>query len=242
MTRFLASVRDVAEAETALAAGADIIDLKDPAKGALGALASEAVASCVAAISGRAELSATVGDLPLEPAAVLSAVLATAATGVDYVKLGLFPGGDARGCLGLLAQEARGLRLMLVVFADAPPGFDAIDAASRIGASGVMLDTACKDGRSLLDHLALDAIADFVAEARAAGLLVGLAGSLRAVDVPHLLPLEPDLLGFRGALCRDGARGAALDTSASAAIRALIPLAPRAVASAAVPELAPALC
>ncbi len=87
-------------------------------------------------IAGRAELSATVGDLPLEPAAVLSAVLATAATGVDYVKLGLFPGGDARGCLSLLAQEARGLRLMLVVFADAPPGFDAIDAASRIGASG----------------------------------------------------------------------------------------------------------
>ena len=117
MTRFLASVRDVAEAETALLAGADIIDLKDPAKGALGALASEAIASCVAGIAGRAELSATVGDLPLEPAAVLSAVLATAATGVDYIKLGLFPGGDARGCLGLLAQEARGLRLLLVVFA-----------------------------------------------------------------------------------------------------------------------------
>ena len=38
MTLFLASVRDVAEAETALLAGADIIDLKDPAQGALGAV------------------------------------------------------------------------------------------------------------------------------------------------------------------------------------------------------------
>ncbi|MGH6749891.1 MAG: (5-formylfuran-3-yl)methyl phosphate synthase, partial [Methyloceanibacter sp.] len=91
MTRFLASVRDVAEAETALAAGADIVDLKDPAKGALGALASDDIASCVAAIAGRAELSATVGDLEMDPATVLSAVRTTAATGVGYVKLGLFP-------------------------------------------------------------------------------------------------------------------------------------------------------
>ena len=53
MTRFLVSVRDVAETETALAAGADIIDLKDPAKGALGALDPAAIASCVMRIAGR---------------------------------------------------------------------------------------------------------------------------------------------------------------------------------------------
>ncbi|HLO23535.1 MAG TPA: (5-formylfuran-3-yl)methyl phosphate synthase, partial [Methyloceanibacter sp.] len=108
MTRFLASVRDAGEAEAALAADADIIDLKDPAKGALGALTPEGIASCVAAIAGRAAVSATVGDLPMEPDTVRSAALATAAMGVDYVKLGLFPGGDARGCLDLLAEEARG--------------------------------------------------------------------------------------------------------------------------------------
>ena len=38
MTRLLASVRDGAEAADALAAGAEIIDFKDPAHGALGAL------------------------------------------------------------------------------------------------------------------------------------------------------------------------------------------------------------
>jgi dihydroneopterin aldolase len=242
MTRFLASVRDAGEAEAALAADADIIDLKDPAKGALGALTPEGIASCVAAIAGRAAVSATVGDLPMEPDTVRSAALATAAMGVDYVKLGLFPGGDARGCLDLLAEEARGLRVILVVFADASPGFDAIGEAARIGASGVMLDTARKDGRSLLDHLPLDRLAGFVAQARAERRLVGLAGSLKAAHVPELLRLKPDLLGFRGALCRNGARGAALDTSACAAIRALIPGAPRAAAMAAMPELSPSLC
>ena len=65
MTLFLASVRDPAEAELALAAGADIVDLKDPGQGALGAVAPGVIAACVAAIAGRAPVSATIGDLPM---------------------------------------------------------------------------------------------------------------------------------------------------------------------------------
>ena len=242
MTRFLASVRAPAEAEAALASGADIIDLKDPAKGALGALAPGTITHCVAAVSGRAKVSATVGDLPMMPDLVRKSVVATAATGVDYVKLGLFPGGDAQACLSVLAGEAKDIRLILVVFADASPRFDAIGAAAGIGASGVMLDTARKDGRSLLDHLALDRIAGFVAGAHAEGLLVGLAGSLKASHVPALLKLRPDLLGFRGALCTNGTRGANLDREACAAVRALILAAPRQAAPSARPELSAPLC
>src|SRR5712691_8352699 len=47
MTKFLASVRDVSEAEIALAAGADIIDLKEPARGALGAVEPAIIAAAV---------------------------------------------------------------------------------------------------------------------------------------------------------------------------------------------------
>ena len=90
MALFLASVRNAAEAEMALGAGADIIDLKDPTQGALGALAPGEIAACVGHIEGGALLSATVGDLPLTRA-TRAAVLATAALGVDYVKLGVFP-------------------------------------------------------------------------------------------------------------------------------------------------------
>ncbi len=242
MTRFLASVRDGAEADTALAAGADIIDLKDPAKGALGALDRGAVAACVARIAGRAEVSATVGDLPMRPEPIRDAVREVAALGVDHVKLGLFPDGDAERSLNLLAAETRSVSLILVVFADALPRFDAIATAARIGARGVMLDTAGKDGTSLLDHLPPAALARFVADARAEGLLVGLAGSLGAAHVPKLLALQPDLLGFRGALCQRRAREANLDAEACAAIRALIPCGPRAAAGAATPDLSPSPC
>jgi (5-formylfuran-3-yl)methyl phosphate synthase len=223
MTLFLASVRDAGEAELALAAGADLIDLKDPSQGALGALAPQAVAACVKAVAGRAPMSATIGDLPMQPARIRDAVRATAETGVDYVKLGLFPDGDAQACLAALEEEARRVRLVLVEFADAMPAFDAAAAAASIGARGVMLDTMHKGAGSLLDHADRDALAGFVEAGKANRLAVGLAGSLRACHVPDLLRLEPDLLGFRGALCRDGMRGRALDADACAGIRALIP-------------------
>ena len=57
-----------------------------------------------------------------------------------------------------------------------------------------------------------------MAEARAAGLLTGLAGSLTTADIPPLAALGPHYLGFRGALCR-GDRTAALDPAAFAAVR-----------------------
>jgi dihydroneopterin aldolase len=242
MTRFLASVRDAGEARLALQACADIVDLKDPANGALGALAPEAIAECIATVGARAGVSATVGDLPMHPEIVTAAVAATAASGVDYVKLGLFPGGDAEACLDRLAELTQAVRLILVIFADVAPPFDALGKAAEIGATGVVLDTARKDGKSLRDHMPLEQIAGFVAGARAHGLLAGLAGSLKAADVPALLPFAPDLIGFRGALCRNGARGASLDAGACAAIRTLIPQEKRSSAIAAAPRLAPSLC
>ena len=94
MTRMLASVANLEEALLVLQAGADLIDLKAPAAGALGALPPEAVRQIVTAVAGRRPVSATIGDLPMEPARVLEAAREMAATVVDFVKVGFFPGGD----------------------------------------------------------------------------------------------------------------------------------------------------
>jgi uncharacterized protein (UPF0264 family) len=103
------------------------------------------------------------------------------------------------------------------------PVFDAIAVASGIGARGVMLDTADKGRGSLLDRMALDSVGRFVTAARTRGLLAGVAGALRPAHVAPLLALGPDVIGFRGALCRDGVRGARLDPLAVRRVRALIP-------------------
>jgi uncharacterized protein (UPF0264 family) len=223
MTYFLASVRDEAEAEIALRSGADIIDLKEPDRGALGALDRATMDEAVRRVGTRAVTSATLGDLPMHAPTIAEAVANARDFGVDYLKLGIFRDGDPLGCLAALEGQTRAFRLILVLFADRMPSFDAIAAAANIGAYGIMLDTADKASGSLLDHLEIETVARFVVAAKAHGLSVGLAGSLKPEHVPELLALEPDLLGFRGALCRGHARSGALDEAACRAVRALIP-------------------
>lgn len=217
--RWLASVTGAGEALQALDAGADVIDAKDPGSGALGALPPAVVRDIVASLAGRAPVSATLGDrATMDPADLAAATLAMTATGVDLVKIGLFPHSGLAGCIAALRPLARRHRLVGVVFADRLaqyPMADALHALPRLLASahwaGIMLDTADKRAGGLLAHCPPAALQGFVDAARHAGLLCGLAGSLAESDIARLAPLGPDLLGFRGALCRDAARARGFD-------------------------------
>jgi len=224
MTRLLASVTSVEEAELVLRAGADIVDLKDPALGALGALSLTRIRAIVETVDGRRPVSATVGDLPADPDLIARAVNDTAATGVDFVKVGLFEPEYFDQCLHALAYHAAtGVRLVAVLFADRPPYPDVVARVADAGLKGVMLDTADKTGGGLRRHLSMTELSAFVAAARARGLLTGLAGSLRMADIGPLLAADADYLGFRTALCGGHARTDAVDPAAVAAIRACLP-------------------
>jgi len=219
----LASVGTLEEAEQVLRTGADIIDLKAPAAGALGALAARDVEAIVQWISGQRPVSATIGDLPLIPAAVADAVAAMAATGVDFIKIGFFPGGDPLGVIAALKDAiVNGARLVAVLFADQNPELALVAGLATAGFTGVMLDTMDKKKGSLRQVCPPEALQSFVAEAKAHGLLCGLAGSLREEDIAPLLELVPDYLGFRGALCQQKQRTNGLDQKAIQRIRAAI--------------------
>ncbi|HKW55557.1 MAG TPA: (5-formylfuran-3-yl)methyl phosphate synthase [Stellaceae bacterium] len=226
MTRLLASVRTPDEARHAIAGGADIVDLKEPAEGALGRLSDATIAAIRHALAGHRPTSATIGDLTLAPAPVLAAVRAMAATGVDIVKLGMFDGDAAATVAALRAAARDGIRLVAVLFADRAFDFSLLARCADAGFYGVMLDTADKAAGPLTRHLAEGELAQFIAEGRRHRLLVGLAGSLSARDVPRLLPLRPDYLGFRSALTTGG-RDAPLDSDAVARLRALLDASPQ---------------
>ena len=221
VTGMLASVTSLDEAHLVHRAGADIIDLKNPAQGALGALPLAQVREIVTAYGTRACLSATIGDLPAQPECVHDAAKVMAATGVNYVKVGLFPSPGIRDCIQALQPLCiNGVRLVMVLFADQQPGFNLLPAIAAVGCAGVMLDTADKRCGGLRACLAQQQLAEFVVQARECSLLVGLAGSLQADDISALLPLGVDYLGFRGALCRRGQRTDQLDPAAVRQIRA----------------------
>ena len=222
MTWFLASVRSAEEARIALAGGADIIDAKEPAAGALGRVPPATLAAIVETVGGQCPVSATIGDVPLAPAPVRQAVERTATSGADIVKIGIFEG-DLAATLDALAPLANGgSRLVAVAFADRRPALAPLVArCAAAGFYGVMLDTAAKGGGSLTAHLGLAALAEFIAAARRARLVTGLAGALQVADVPVLAPLGADYLGFRSALTAGG-RHAALDPAAVRAVRAAL--------------------
>lgn len=219
----LASVATLDEMRTALAAGVDILDLKNPSEGALGAWAPELLREAVAlwrAAGAPGSLSATVGDHPLEPDLLRTAAERTAATGVPLVKIG-FALGDGVALppvLEALRPLARETRLIAVLFADQAPDLATVPLFAAAGFHGVMLDTADKAAGGLLAHLPPEPLARFVAAARAEGLLTGLAGSLKMSDIGTLAALRPHYLGFRGALCAEG-RTSALDPARLSAVR-----------------------
>jgi FolB domain-containing protein len=230
MTLFLASVTGAEEAEIALSGGADIIDLKDPAKGTLGAPEPSAVRTAVAAMSGRRPVSAAVGDLPPEPRAIVAAVAETAATGVDYVKVGLFPGAERSASIAALAPLAGKHKIIGVMFADLGFDIELVSEMAAAGFSGAMIDTARKGSGRLLERMDIATLQDFVRACRAHGLLAGLAGSLEPPDIPRLMLIAPDTLGLRGALCVAQERTGRLDLERVLLVRDLIPLDPRSAA------------
>jgi (5-formylfuran-3-yl)methyl phosphate synthase len=207
--RLLVSVVDAAEARVAAAAGADVIDVKDPSRGALGEASPAVVRAVRRATPARLLVSVALGDGPFTPEVAASRVTSGAAAGAAFVKLGLrqTPRRDAGACLqAARASLPEGVKLVAAGFADferagAPHPLELPGLAAAAGAHGCLLDTAVKDGRGLFHWLDEAALVAFVRACHTDGLLAALAGSLRAEDFERLAPIGPDLVGIRGAAC-----------------------------------------
>jgi FolB domain-containing protein len=222
MTRMLASVADAAEASVGVQFGADVIDLKDARRGALGAVSLDIARQAIAVVAGRCETGAALGDPPYDEDALLAAARALAAIGVDTVKLAVdAPTLDRLG--SSLMRLAREVALVGMMFADEQPDFALLAKLKERGFKGAMLDTRDKTRGRLLAHFEVVQLNQFCSQCRALGLMSGLAGSLEAPDVPRLLLVRPDVLGFRGALCHAHDRRGAIDPAAVVLIRDLIP-------------------
>jgi (5-formylfuran-3-yl)methyl phosphate synthase len=221
MSLMLASVTGPQEAEIAAQQGADIVDLKDVAAG-FGTVTPEVVRATVAAVARQRPVSAVVGELAgVDRIATIAAALAEA--GASYIKIGLSPELPRDDVIRALAPLASKVKLIGVMFADDRADSALMPVMEQSGFAGVMLDTARKTGARLLDYMDITELADFIDAAHAHGLMAGLAGSLETPDIPRLLPLAPDVLGFRRALCADHDRTARIDPGAVAVVRSLIP-------------------
>jgi uncharacterized protein (UPF0264 family) len=221
--RLLVSVVDAGEARAAAAAGADIVDVKNPAEGSLGAPSPAVIAGVRAAVPAEVPVSAAIGDMPDLPGTAALAALGAAHSGAAFVKVGLWgvtTEADAVALVRAVNDAVPGAVVVAAAYADArrvahgPLAPELLPGVARAAGAGVcLLDTAVKDGRGLLDWLGPDALTSLVADAHDAGLEIALAGALRAEDLPVVQATGADIAGVRSAACRDGRRTGPLDAA-----------------------------
>ncbi len=196
----------------------DIVDVKKPDEGSLGANFPWVIREIRDAVPVDIPVSATVGDVPYKPGTVAQAALGAVVSGATYIKVGLYgcttpdQGIEVMRAVVRAVKDHRSEALVVASgYADAHRigcvnPLAVPDIAARSGADAAMLDTAVKDGTRLFDHVPPDVCAEFVRLAHASGLLAALAGSVKQSDLGPLTRIGTDIVGVRGAVCEGGDR------------------------------------
>jgi uncharacterized protein (UPF0264 family) len=225
MTSLLFSVINADEAAQ-IKAAADVVDVKDPSKGPLGAPDVRVVAAVIKEVGGAVPVSASLDDADFDDiAGQVQLAKSFADEGVWIVKIAvsrLSPSKAESALKKLRDALPDRVKIVATAYADeSPPGylFSFAAIASRSGADGVLLDTAVKDGRTLLDCVDEETLKGFVSISHTAGLFIALAGSLGVGDIARVARVNPDYAGFRSAIASNGRGASGVDIEKAFEIR-----------------------
>ena len=211
--KLLISVVDADEALKAFKGKADIVDVKNPAEGSLGAPKPKVVAMVRKLLPKNVEVSVAVGDAPNLPGTISLAVFGVTCLNVNYVKVGVYGPKSLEEAyiLGKSVVDAsktlnEKIKVVLASYADysrvgclSPK--DVLQVAYKVEADILMVDTKIKDGKKSFNFLSEDEVKKLCSEAHDKGLGFALAGSLNFDDIEKAFRCGVDVLGFRGAVC-----------------------------------------
>lgn len=216
--KLLISPKNETEAIEAIAGGADIIDVKNPKEGPLGANFPWIIRHIRQVTPANIEVSCTLGEAPNRPGSMALASLGAATTGVNYIKAGLYGLKTLEDAVYLMRSVTKAakeynssIKVVASGYADANR-ISTVDPllipeiARESQADIAMLDTAIKDGKTLFTFLTKPQLQCFIDAAHSYGLKAALAGSLQKEDLPAVHALGADVVGLRGAACTLGDR------------------------------------
>ena len=206
MTGLLVSVRSAAEALEALAGGVDVLDIKEPDRGALGRAPLSVWEEVRAAAADRAPLSAALGELLTDSVEHW----APRTDGLQFAKIGLAGCGETsdwrdrwRRAVQLLAPPTAPVAVMYADWrkARAPSPESVLRQAVQIGCTTLLVDTWSKRCGDLFHYLNDGALSELLHRARSQNIRCVLGGSLRLESIQRAVELGPDLIAVRGAAC-----------------------------------------
>jgi uncharacterized protein (UPF0264 family) len=222
MTRLLVSVRSADEARIALDCGVDLIDVKEPNRGALGAADPAVWREVLEAVAGRVPVSCALGELGENT----SANAASIPSGVRFAKVGLAGAADQpnweRAWRESVERRPAGCVVVAVVYADAtaagsPNPERILATAIEHSCAAILVDTYEKSAGDLFSHWPVAELAAYLSQARSSGLLTVVGGGLVWKSLGIALGLPADYLAVRGLACGEG-RTSGLDRAACQAL------------------------
>jgi hypothetical protein len=207
--KLLVSPSSIEEAKLCL--DADIIDVKRPAEGSLGANFPWVIRD-IKRMAKSTPVSAAIGDYLPKPGNASLAAYGAACAGADFVKIGLMFNDKkaAKEVIEAVVQAVKGpfpeKTVVIAGYSDfARLGsinpFDISPIAAECGADVAMIDTGKKDGKSTFEFMSKDVLTKFTDLNRSLGLETALAGSLKFEDLALLKEIDPEIIGVRGMVC-----------------------------------------
>jgi uncharacterized protein (UPF0264 family) len=206
--QLLVSPSSISEAKNSTAA--DIIDVKKPSEGSLGANFPWVIRE-IKSFSTK-PVSAAIGDFDFRPGGASLAAYGAACAGADYVKIGLAFDGQkqAREVIHAVVKAVKDQFpekfVVIAAYSDyermhSISPFDMAPIAADCGADFAMVDTGIKDRQSTFAFMDEQTLRSFTEENRKLGLGTALAGSLKFEDIDALKRIDPEIIGVRGMVC-----------------------------------------
>jgi uncharacterized protein (UPF0264 family) len=229
--RLLVSVRSAVEANAAIAGGADILDVKDPAQGSLGRpdlQLLQAVSQCASACG--LPVTTALGEV-VEWADERPFVIPA---DVTFAKLGL--AGLRRrqdwvdrwlAVREIVQRDRPQIGWVAVAYVDeaaaaSPPLEEVVSAAIATGCAGLLLDTCDKSAGRLHDSVSEQQLEVLAERIHSAEMFIAAAGRLSLRDVARLGATSVDVIAVRSAACEKHDRRGTVTTEAVADCKSAI--------------------
>lgn len=216
----LISVKNVEEAKIAFKAGVDLIDLKDPEKGAMGMIDFSLVSQIQNSLPSDLSFSMACGELRDMPNLPLSFP-----NGMTFYKFGMSHcenSGVWFENLLLLKDQIKQINdsafIVPVLYADflnanSIKPLQLLEYLCDHSFYAIMIDTWLKDGSSVLDWITISELLKIQNKCNDNNIKFALAGSIDLISTGRLIAegVMPAWFGYRGAICLGRSRNQTID-------------------------------
>lgn len=217
-TKLLISVKNIKEISEEIIKNVDIIDLKDPAKGSIGAWEINEIRKTKLFLGSRIKISATLGDI-FDNSEFKSIIKKFDDLNLNFIKFGLLSTAVDKlfEKLEIIHSLKPKTNFVCVVFADQSSSLDFVinqkEYFKYYGVNTILIDTFKKNQGDLLQICGINLLKKLINNYKKLDIDIGLAGGIKEYQIEKLIRLKPSILGFRSAVCKENKRNSEIDIS-----------------------------